>query len=416
MKSRATKPTLSPATALPVPGAKSGLVLSVTLLWAYAILLIAGYVVFQTPGTLIRGNEMSHERAALVVINAATLTGFQLNLAIDQYHLPGQLMILILTVGGTVFSLIVGGIAVTRVVRLPYQTRQIVLTAIGIEVIGTAAGAIALYQKEQPVLACILQAASALGNSGVWMGAREGPLAWRVHLVLLPLAIVGGLGIPVVIELWRMITRRQWLSAHSVAVLWTMAAIYVVGVGAVFLLQRRLAPSNSASQLNLLAASSAAVINARTAGLPIQVTAPLARNTAWILMLLMAVGAASGGSAGGIKSTTLLVCIRGAYAAFIGKNPGRIFAIALTWVAAYFSLVLITFLLLLQSEPDLEADRLLFIVISAASNVGLSHERLSIAGGGQITLCAAMLLGRLLPLCLLWWTALTVRDADVAVA
>src|SRR5207249_4244652 len=123
-----------------------------------------------TKGTLVLGNEMSKERAAFVVANAGTLTGFQLNLAVDQYHWQGHWMMLALTVGGTLFSLIVGGIAVARIVRLPYSDLQIILAAIGAELVVISVGSFALARPEQPLLANLFQAASAFGNSGVWMG------------------------------------------------------------------------------------------------------------------------------------------------------------------------------------------------------------------------------------------------------
>ena len=66
-------------------------------------------------------------------------------------------------------------------------------------------------------------------------------------------------------------------------------------------------------------------------------------------------------------------------------------------------------------DPDLEPDRLMFLATSAASNVGLSHNPVAVVGSGSIVLTITMFLGRLLPLGILWWTAMTVRDADIAV-
>jgi Trk-type K+ transport system membrane component len=57
----------------------------------------------------------------------------------------------------------------------------------------------------------------------------------------------------------------------------------------------------------------------------------------------------------------------------------------------------------------------LFLAVSAASNVGLAHEPVSMAGPGLVILSAAMLLGRVLPIAILWWQAATSREADVPV-
>jgi trk system potassium uptake protein TrkH len=207
------------------------------------------------------------------------------------------------------------------------------------------------------------------------------------------------------------VASKQRLSAHSVMTLGTMAVVYVLGTLAIFGLQW-MSSTGDPTFSQTLAVSSATSVNARTAGLPFQLASQVARPAQWVVMLLMVIGAASGGAGGGLKTTTPAVLCRGLWSVFRGKAPSRIFAIASIWTLAYALVVFIPFLFLLNSEPDLDADKLLFIVVSAASNVGLSHERISIAGGGQITLCVTMLLGRLLPLAVLWWTAMTVREAD----
>ena len=75
------------------------------------------------------------------------------------------------------------------------------------------------------------------------------------------------------------------------------------------------------------------------------------------------------------------------------------------WALLYFALVLVGFFLLLVTEPDIAADRLLFLSFSAVSNVGLSHDPVSITGNGLFTLSGMMLAGRLAPLFVLWWMA-----------
>jgi hypothetical protein len=66
-------------------------------------------------------------------------------------------------------------------------------------------------------------------------------------------------------------------------------------------------------------------------------------------------------------------------------------------------------------QPELPADRLLFIAISAASLVGFSQDPISMTGGGMIVVSVAMFLGRVAPIAILWWSATTVKDGDVAV-
>jgi Trk-type K+ transport system membrane component len=398
----------------PVESARTGLSLAGTITWAYLILLLLGFVVFRQKGTLVLGNEMSPERAAFVVVNAGTLTGFQLNLAIDQYHAPGHWMMLALTIGGTLFALVSGGMAVSRIARLPYSDWHIVVTAVCLEIVMLALGTVGLLHKDQSIFVNLFEAASAFGNSGAWMGAKDTVENVRVHTVLLPLAVIGGLGIPVLLDLGAVLGGRRKPSNHTVTALWTTAIVYVAGTGAIFSLQW-LGSAAEPQFEKLLAMSSATSLNARTPGLPFQLASQWARTTQWLVIGLMAIGASPGGAGGGLKSTIVPVFASGVWNIVRGETVRRIFGIAIVWIAAYSALVLIPFFFLLHTEPDLDPDRVLFIVVSAASNVGLAHERISIAGGGQITLCATMLLGRLLPLVVLWWTVMSAPDSDVAV-
>ena len=93
----------------------------------------------------------------------------------------------------------------------------------------------------------------------------------------------------------------------------------------------------------------------------------------------------------------------------------RAFGVALAFAAAYLALVLLTALRLMSTDAQLPADQILFIAFSAAGNVGLSIMPISMSGPGHYTLAASMMLGRLLPMVALWWTALRIRDAGVAV-
>jgi trk system potassium uptake protein TrkH len=133
------------------------------------------------------------------------------------------------------------------------------------------------------------------------------------------------------------------------------------------------------------------------------------------VLVLMFIGASPAGTGGGLKTTTLYELGRGARAALLGRSPGRILGIALVWLCAYTIIILVTMAILLALESALAGDRALFIAVSAAANVGLSADPISITGNGLYALAATMLLGRVLPWVVLWWAALTTPEADIAV-
>ena len=102
------------------------------LFMGFFALMVFGFVMFRLPGTMAAGNEMNVDRAVFTSVNAATLTGFQLNIGIGQFkpgNARGAVTLLVLTLGGTFFALTTAGLAATRVLRLRYTDGQVFLAA-----------------------------------------------------------------------------------------------------------------------------------------------------------------------------------------------------------------------------------------------------------------------------------------------
>ena len=129
----------------------------------------------------------------------------------------------------------------------------------------------------------------------------------------------------------------------------------------------------------------------------------------------MVIGANPASTGGGVKTTTFVEIVRGIGNALAGRPVSRAFGIAAIWLAGYCAIVILGFICLLWQAPDLPSDRLLFLSISAASNVGLSHDSLSMVLSGLVTLSLVMLLGRIAPMLVLWWMAETTNDSEIAV-
>jgi Trk-type K+ transport system membrane component len=124
----------------------------------------------------------------------------------------------------------------------------------------------------------------------------------------------------------------------------------------------------------------------------------------------MIIGGNSGSAGGGLKATTLVRFFKGGWDSLRGRAPGRGYGIAMTWILGYFAVVGVAMFVLLGTDPDQPMDRLLFLAVSAMSNIGLSHEPVAIVGTGLHTLSVVMLIGRLAPLFVLWWVAKTTDE------
>jgi trk system potassium uptake protein len=375
----------------------------------YLLLALFGFIVFRHPSAMVGGNEMSVDRAMFTSINAVTLTGFQQTLAIDEYRWPGKVAALLLTMGATLTALIGGGMAVSRIARTCCADRTIVVASTTLQGIVLLIGALFLTGGGRSVFEAVFLATSAFGNSGLLVGVLPSTDAARTHLVLLPLSILGALGIPVLLCIGAAIRQRKPLHPYVTLVLVLWGGSYLVGlIGLSFL-------SGEADWRDAIATASVQSINSRTTGLPY--TIGETRPGQWVLMLLMTIGGVSGAAAGGIKLTALWKVLSGIRSAMRGEAPGRVFAIAIIWLGLYALLVFITTVALLATEPGQPGDRLLFLAVSAVSNVGLAHNPVSIVKEGMFVLSAAMLLGRLVPLAILWWVVVVAADEeDIPVA
>ena len=336
-----------------------------------------------------------------------------------SYPLPGQVIILLLTVIGAAFSMIVGGLTVVRIVGLPFSDRQVAQA--GLMVCGalTVLGALPLLERDRTALEALLLSASALGNSGLYIGVLPALTSWQTHLILLPLAVIGGLGLPALMELHEWILHRRVLSFYGRTVLWLTAALYLGGFLLLLVLRwlsEPTLPADSTDAARFVASASVASINGRTLGLPFEFAQDFPRAVRWGVVLLMIIGGNPASTAGGLKGTTLFAIVRGTRRLFIGEAPDRVMGFALVWVASYVLLVVLGCLALLIADPQIPAERVFFEIISAVSNVGLSYDRIMTVMPGLDVLTAAMLLGRLTPLLILWWMATKTTDAELPAA
>lgn len=239
---------------------------------------------------------------------------------------------------------------------------------------------------------------------------------WLVNLVVLVLIVSGGVGFVVLTELnswWRM--RR--LSVHTKLVLTMSGLLILAATVAVVLLEWR----NPRTLGDLTAAEAwlAAIFQAvtpRTAGFNTLDIGAMTPVTQFVFMILMFIGAAPGGTGGGIKVTTFAITVAALWATVRGMEEPALFKrrLASALVARAFFIALIAFLalngiagLLLISEGR-ELLPTLFETTSAFGTVGLSTgERgapVSLAGHfsdvGKLLIIAMMFMGRVGPLTL----------------
>jgi trk system potassium uptake protein len=418
--STVVKPAVEAVAVVPVPEVRPvGSLGPSVLIPVYVLLIVTGYVCFHRGMATVNGNELSAQQSLFTAVNAATLTGFQQARNVNEYTTTGQLLTLLLMICGIVFSFTAGGLAVIRIAKMRYSDGRVFAWAWGSIALVIAVGGLLLLVVGSGIgpFSALFQSVSAFGNCGLYVGSKPDAVSVASHLFLLPLALLGGLGLPVLMELIDRVRGRTTLSDHTTTVLNWTAGCYIAAVIVLLLVQwPGFDASNSQWQQSLVRASREA-INARSLGFPFEssILSAVPQTMQWIVMILMVIGAAPGGTGGGIKVTTLGVLTGGVRNSLNRRPVGRPFAIAAIWVGIYLLMLLIALLALVFTEPQLPGDRLLFLAISALGNVGLSHDPVAVSDYGLYVLSATMMAGRIAPILVLWWMAETTPEASVAV-
>jgi Trk-type K+ transport system membrane component len=374
--------------------------------------IVLGCLLYHVPGfATLKGNELTWPQPLFTAVNAATLTGFQQPRNPNDYTVAGQMLTLFLTIMGMMFSFICGGVAVIRIARMRFKDWQLIAWAGGSIVAVSILGGVAMLGDTRTFSQASFQAISAFGNSGLTLGKLPAAASGPAVLVLLPLAVLGGLGLPVLMELVDVVRRRTSLSAHSRSVLSWSAGVYLALMILLVLLRWA---SGAGDFSNMVIDASQMSINSRSAGFAFSFVANLPQAMTFFLVLAMVIGASPAGTGGGVKVTTLATLSTGTLDVLAGRPPGRRFGAAIIWVAVYLGMLTLSTIGLLMTDSEIHLDRGLFLAASALGNVGLSHNPVEAPQAAIYVLCATMLVGRVAPVLMLWFLIDTTPDAVVA--
>lgn len=216
--------------------------------------------------------------------------------------------------------------------------------------------------------------------------------------------VIGGVGFPVLHELWRMRGSPRPLSIHAALTLWGSTGL-LLGGAVVLLLVEWNNPKTLAVldvPTRLLAALFTSV-SARTAGFNAIDIGALRLESLNLHYLLMFIGGGSAGTAGGVKVTTFFVLLLIVWSEIRGypdvEFKGRRIASttlrqALTILVLSAGAIVLGTLAIVPMTP-IAYERVLFEVISAFATVGLSTGiTADLPPAGHLVLAALMFTGR----------------------
>ena len=234
----------------------------------------------------------------------------------------------------------------------------------------------------------VFHSVSAFCNGGFdLMGEREAYASLTayagdplVNLVIMTLIVVGGIGFIVWQDIFTNGLHLRKYMLHTKIVL-LMTAGLVFGGGLLFwLFERNALFQGHAPGTQILEALFSSV-TARTAGFNTVDTGALSNGSRLLTMLLMFIGGSPGSTAGGIKTTTVVVLIMYTWNSLCSKNGCSVFERRIPdEIIKKSSMVLVINLLMALTagviisgiQPELSMDSIMFEICSAIGTVGMT--------------------------------------------
>ena len=418
---------------------------------SFAVVALLGGFLLTLPVSLQRVQEGDFVAGLFTATSAVCVTGLIVNDIASTYTAFGQAVIFVLIqAGGLGIMVLTASVAILAGRRLRTRSTATLAEMIDAEsfaalrhtirhififtIVIEATGALVLYLafKDVPEIGLGPESADPLAGAGshVWSAVFHSVSAFcnagfslchgnlirftgsvPVSGTIAFLITLGGLGFPVLDELWVRVKRRRSglanrrLSFHSRLVLRTSAGLVMFGTLAYLLLEWN-GTLHDLSWGDRLIAAVFQSVTTRTAGFNTLDYGAMAAPTLVITCMLMLVGASPGSTGGGVKTTTFAVLLAAFRAEILGSANPRLMdrsvpeATARRAVAVAvgsFGLITVVWFLLLMTE-DIAPLRVLFEVVSAYATCGLSTGiTAQLSDVGRVILTFVMFVGRIGP-------------------
>ena len=416
------------------------------LVLGFAGLILSGVALLMTPYASKSGDSLRFVDALFTATSAVCVTGLVVVDTGTYFSVFGQSVILLLIqIGGlgvmTVATLVavLSGKKINLKERLLIQeatnqldlagvvrlTLYIIRATLLVELVGGTILALRWFQDFglKGVYFGYWHAVSAFCNAGFDLFGEYRSITGyvgdlTVNGVIASLIVVGGIGFPVVADLWNCRQTRRF-SLHTKVVLTTTVLLIVLGAGFIFVAEYGNAKTLSdLPPADKVMASLFQSVTARTAGYNTVDIGLLREGTLLAIIFLMFVGASPSSMGGGVKTSTAAILFISLVGSVTGKRDPLAFGRQIPQQTVYKAFTIVTISVMLISLVTLTLSfteaapifSLLFEVTSAFGTVGLSTgitPKLSDAGKVLITL--TMFAGRVGTLTLLMALALRPR-------
>ena len=418
------------------------------LMIAFLIVILTGSVLLSLPVSN-QGAPSSYLNNLFVAVSAVCVTGLSTVTAASQYtHFGKIVLILLMQIGGIGPMTIIAIFILRNRKRMATEEKKLFASAAGKSDLYNVSGyirriilytvifgvcgfillsfrLISLYGMREGLFNALFLSVSAFTNSGFDPIGSDSLIRYVgdpiINLTVMTLIIFGGLGFMVWFELKDLLVSKfrrgktlarkvKRLSEHSVTVLRTTLILIVSGFFLVYLFESE----NAGTIMNLNGESRFFAclfqsVTLRTAGFATVNFGMCTRPLLLIMCVYMLIGGSPGGTAGGMKTTTIAVLYSSALNTLDDRKPDAVIRNrrvapsllkhAYVILTLYISITFMAVLALTIVEPSVGLLELLFEAVSAIATVGVSTGiTSSLSAGGKIVIMILMFIGRLGPL------------------
>lgn len=412
---------------------------------SFVILIVIGGSLLMLPEMTVDKQGMSFIDALFTSISANCVTGLIVVDTATYFSFKGKVLILVLIqLGGLniiTFATYFMSFVMRNIDQYSQRTsikellhtdelnrtktmlRVVVVSTLVIEFLGMIVlylqwGSVFTAENDR-IFHSIFHAVSAFNNAGFTL-LTDGFLhesvqtVFPMHITIAVLVVLGGLGFTTLLDFVRFgkvssFFKRQGnsLSVQSKIAVYSSISLIILGAGVFFAFEH----GNSLGAQSFgqgVVTSFFQSITARTAGFGTVDFGHVSTSVIILTMLLMFIGASSGSTGGGIKTSTFTVLILAVWKrrekrADYGQSFLNQALVRKAGAIVIYSIVVITVgtLILILVEPDKSMMKLLFEEVSAFGTVGLSTGITPhLSPVGKSVIMVSMFIGRIGPLAL----------------
>lgn len=412
------------------------------IMLSFLIAIFAGSLLLSLPISSANGESVPYIDALFTATTATCVTGLVTLPTVSTWSIFGQIVILILIqAGGLGIITIMSGIMISLHKKIGLADRMLIQDAFNLN---TLSGLIKFVRK---VLlgTFIVEGAGALlymtvfipefGAKGIWISVFNSISAFcnagidiistdslcsyvtnpMINLVTSALIILGGMGYIVwwdVIRVSKMKTKRKFsrLTLHSKIALSSTIIFILAGAVLTFIFEySNPLTIKDFSLFDKIQASLFQSVTTRTAGFATIPQENLTNASSLVSLLLMFIGGSPVGTAGGVKTVTVVVIFASALSAvrnrqdvsLFGRNIKKEASSKASAVVGMSFIIMFVATMLLAAVTEGNFIDILYETVSATATVGLTRNLTSSLNfAGKIVIILTMYLGRVGPISL----------------